>query len=196
MDKIVGVLLAAGFSNRFGGDKLNVRLPNGELVAVQSCKHLLAGVDHVLAVLRPGSEKLEDELSALGVAIHHCDKAYLGMGASLSCAIQQTPEADGWVIALADMPWVKPATISRISQALRTGAQIAAPHYQGRRGHPVGFCQRFRDELMALTGDMGAKSIIQKYRQDMVAIETDDAGILLDLDVPEDMITPSALSKL
>lgn len=188
MANIVGVLLAAGLGARYGRDKLSVQLPNGELVLMQSCRHLLAGVDRVLAVLRPGSETLEENLSALDIIIHRCDKAYLGMGASLSCAIQQTPEAGGWVVALADMPWIKPVTISRISQALRDGAQIVAPYYQGRRGHPVGFSQCFRDELMALTGDVGAKSILQKYGHQMVSIETEDAGILRDLDVPEDLM--------
>ncbi len=66
--------------------------------------------------------------------------------------------ADGWVIALADMPAIRLDTIRRVAEALRTGATTAAPVYRGQRGHPVGFAKLCRSELLALDGDTGARA--------------------------------------
>ena len=69
MGSIVGILLAAGASRRFGADKLTHSLPNGDLVAVRACRNLLAGTDSVLAVVRPGSEQLAALLQAEGAEV-------------------------------------------------------------------------------------------------------------------------------
>ena len=187
MGPITGILLAAGASQRFGADKLAQILPEGEPVAVRACRNLLAGCDEVLAVVRPGSEALASRLHAEGAQVRVCADAGLGMGASLAFGIQATPDASGWLITLADMPWVAPETIVKIADALRLGALIAAPCRQGRRGHPVGFARVLGEELMALTGDAGAKSVIQAHLAQLRIIDCDDPGILRDIDKPEDL---------
>ncbi|MEQ1638933.1 MAG: nucleotidyltransferase family protein [Methylococcales bacterium] len=195
MDAIVGILLAAGSSSRFGADKLTQALPEGGLVAVQACRNLLAGTDSVLAVVRPGSEKLADLLQAEGAEVRICSGAQQGMSASLAFGISSYPKAAGWLIALADMPCIAPATIHRVADALRLGATIAAPCKQGRRGHPVGFAQILGSELTALSGDQGAKGVIQRHREQLFLIECDDSGILQDIDKPEDLITLKEFTK-
>ncbi|MGZ8158982.1 MAG: nucleotidyltransferase family protein [Methylobacter sp.] len=190
MDPIVGVLLAAGASERFGTDKLTQLLSDGDSVAVHACRNLLAGCDEVLAVVRPGSEALASRLHAEGVQVRICADAKLGMGASLAFGVQTMPDASGWLIALADMPWVSPATIIKIADALRLGALIAAPCWQGQRGHPVGFSRVLGEELIALTGDAGAKSVIQAHLEQLRIIDCDDSGVLRDIDKPEDLGIP------
>lgn len=187
MGPIVGILLAAGSSRRFGGDKLVQLLSDGEPVAVRACRNLRAGCDEVLAVVRPGGEALASRLHAEGAKVIVCAEAELGMGASLAFGVQAAPDASAWLIALADMPWVAPATIVKIADGLRLGALIAAPSWQGRRGHPVGFSRVLRDELTALTGDTGAKSVIQAHLAQLRVIDCDDSGILRDIDKPEDL---------
>lgn len=91
------------------------------------------------------------------------------------------------MIALADMPWINPVTIAQVADALRSGAPIAAPAWQGQRGHPVGFSQAFGAELAALTGDGGAKSLIQVYRERVRLVDCADPGVLRDIDAPEDL---------
>ena len=176
MGQIVGILLAAGASRRFGADKLTHILPNGELVAVQASRNLLAGTDSVLAVVRPG--------------VMICTNAEQGMSKSLIFGVGARPEATGWLIGLADMPWIAPTTIGKVADALRLGATIAAPCWQGRRGHPVGFSQALGPELAALSGDEGAKILIQTYLEQLHIIDCDDSGILRDIDKPDDLNFP------
>lgn len=185
---IQGVLLAAGASRRFGVDKLTQRLPDGEQLAVRACRNLLSNTDKVLAVVRPNSPVLTHQLQDLGVEAIVFAEADLGMGASLAFAIRACPHASGWVIALADMPWIMPTTIEKITDALRSGAKIVAPIWQGQRGHPVGFSAIFGSELAQLQGDSGAKSLIQANIHHLKLIDCDDPGVLQDIDHPADLI--------
>jgi molybdenum cofactor cytidylyltransferase len=194
MNSIVGILLAAGASRRFGADKLTQRLPNGELVAVQACRNLLAGTDTVIAVVRPGNERLAILLKAEGAQIISCVEAELGMSKSLAFGIRSCFDASGWLIGLADMPWIEPTTITQVANALRSGAIIAAPSWQGRRGHPVGFSKALGHELTLLTGDEGAKALLQTYHVQLQIIPCDDSGILRDIDKLEDL-HPSKKTK-
>jgi molybdenum cofactor cytidylyltransferase len=91
------------------------------------------------------------------------------------------------VIALADMPWVEPATMAGVVDALRGGASVAAPSCRGRRGHPVGFAASCYGELSALSGDEGAKAVVDRHP--VTLIDTDDAGILRDVDTRQDLET-------
>jgi molybdenum cofactor cytidylyltransferase len=187
MGPIVGILLAAGASRRFGADKLTQSLPDGDVVAMRACRNLLAATDSVLAVVRPGSERLAALLQAEGANVLICADADQGMSASLVFGIRARPEAVGWLIALADMPWIEPTTIVKVANALRMGAIIAAPRWQGRRGHPVGFAHVLGQELAALSGDEGAKAVINAYVDHLQLIDCDDPGVLRDIDKPEDL---------
>jgi molybdenum cofactor cytidylyltransferase len=140
MSTIVGILLAAGSSQRFGANKLTHILPDGGTCLPQPVSRHSA----VLAVVRPGCEILAAQLQAEGAEVRICTNADQGMSASLIFGILTCPEATGWLIALADMPWIAPITIHKIADALRFGAPLAVPSWQGRLGHPVGFSQALR----------------------------------------------------
>ncbi len=182
---IVGVLLAAGSATRFGGDKLLRPLPDGTPIGVAALKNLAAAVDTVVAVVRIGDEALATALAAHGARVTACPRAAEGMGESLAWGVRAAPAATGWLIALADMPWVLPATVGRIGDALRQGAPIAAPTWKGAQGHPVGFAASLYAELIGLTGDEGAKSVVARHGAARVA--TEDAGVLRDIDTPQDL---------
>lgn len=183
--RIVGILLAAGFSRRFGANKLIQRLPDGTLVAVAAARNLLAALPGSIAVVRPETTELAEALQAVGLRVTVCDKAQLGMGASLAHAVRETADAEGWVVALADMPFVQPATIRAVADAIAAGNPIVAPRYAGERGHPVGFASRFAHELMSLTGDEGARRLLK--REEVSLINCADPGVLRDIDTPEDL---------
>ncbi|AEG00590.1 nucleotidyltransferase family protein [Methylomonas methanica] len=187
MSHITGILLAAGSSRRFGHDKLTQALPNGDRVVARACRNLAAGVDKVVAVVRPGNEMLAACLQSEAAAVHVFADAERGMGASLAFAINVSPATDGWVIALADMPWIMPATICQVTDFLRDGADIVAPCYRGRRGHPVGFSERFAKQLASLSGDSGAKLLIQQHLDLLRLFDCDDSGVLKDIDRPADL---------
>jgi len=182
-----GILLAAGSARRFGGAKLLARLDDGTPVGVASCRVLVDALPRTVAVVRIGDEALVHALSATGATIVHCARADEGMGASLACGVAASPDAGGWVVALADMPWIASATIRRVADAIADGASIAAPFHRGERGHPVGFSASHRDALTKLRGDEGAKGVLASHRAVLVRIDVEDPGVLRDIDVPADL---------
>ncbi|HSI43629.1 MAG TPA: nucleotidyltransferase family protein [Methylotenera sp.] len=189
---MLGILLAAGFSRRFGiTDKLLQALPDGSSIALASAKNLIQAIPISIAVVRTGNKALAELLQQVGLHVVYCDETAQEMADSLTTAIrysQKFDEAnDGFVIALADMPYIAPATIQGVSDRLNAGASIVIPTYQGKRGHPVGFSAKFRDELLALKGDEGARSIIKRHADEVTLLETNDAGLLADIDTPADL---------
>jgi molybdenum cofactor cytidylyltransferase len=187
LERIVGVLLAAGASTRFGADKLLHPLDDGVAIAARSAGALAAALPGSVAVVRDVHSDLARLLREAGLRPVACAEARAGMGASLACGVAAEPDAAGWVICLADMPFVRPATIAAVARALRDGAAIAAPFHAGRRGHPVGFDRRYFDALRALSGDAGARGLLSAHPDQVVAVETDDAGVLTDVDRPGDL---------
>ncbi len=184
---IVGVLLAAGTGTRFGAHKLLHRLDDGVAIAEHAARHLIAALPNSLAVIRPGDAALREIFTGLGLTVIDCALAAQGVGASIACAVTAMPNADGWVIALADMPWIQAQTIYTVAQQLRIGAGIVAPQYQKKRGHPVGFSALFKADLLALQQDVGARDVIEARREYLVLSLSDDPGVLLDVDRPEDI---------
>ena len=186
---VIGVLLAAGEATRFGGDKLAAPLADGTPLGLAALRNLGAALDGVVAVVRPGAVATAAALSAHGARTTFCPDAASGMGASLAWGVRAAPAAAGWVIALADMPWVQPRTIAAIAEALRAGASIAAPAYRERRGNPVGFAALHYSRLIALEGDEGAKQVVAANAVTLLA--TDDEGVLRDVDTRADLARSS-----
>lgn len=187
---IVGLLLAAGSATRFGSDKLLHRLPHGVPIAVQAARHLGSQVPRVVAVIKPGAAELSVQLKNQTCEIVVCENAAEGMGASLACAARAAGRADGYLVALADMPFVRPSSVGAIRDALAAGAALAAPYFRARRGHPVGIAGRFFDQLLALKGDEGAKRVLQENESILVRVPVGDPGVIRDIDTPEDLMPP------
>lgn len=184
---ITGVLLAAGRGERFGGDKLRATLPDGRTLATASAEALVAALPRVVAVTRPGDDAVAELLAAAGCTVVVCDRACEGMGASLACGVRASRAASGWIIALADMPAIRPATVRGVAAHLATGARIVTPVHDGRGGHPVGFAAEFGAALAALGGDEGARGIVRAHQADVTRFATDDPGIFHDIDTPADL---------
>ncbi len=186
---IRGILLCAGASTRFGSQKMLHPLADGRALAVHAAERLHAGVGNVLAVVRPGSDALKRSLEAIGCEVLVAARASEGMGASLAAAVAASSQAEGWVVALGDMPGILPGTHRAVADALQRGALIAAPFLEtsGERGHPVGFSAAHREALAALEGDAGARSILASHAQQIVKVPVNDAGILADIDRPGDL---------
>jgi molybdenum cofactor cytidylyltransferase len=186
---IGGILLAAGTSRRFGGDKLSFPLPDGTLIAVASAATLVAALPRVVAVVRPGA-RAHAALRACGAQVVVCPRADEGMGTSLAWGVAATAGWTGWVVALADMPFVKPVTVSALVAAVTHGAALAAPRYQGRRGHPVCFGASYREALLELRGDRGGRDLLRSAGNRIRLLDCDDPGVLADID------TPAAMERL
>lgn len=164
------IILAAGRSARFraasgGQDKLHA--PLGE----RSVR------EHTIAAVQ-----------ASGLPWHVVEPAHTahidqpGMGDSIATGVRACAQAAGWLILPADLPLVQPATLRAVAQAL-TSHTVVQPVYQGQRGHPVGFAATCGPALMALTGDQGARAVVQANTSYALAVE--DAGCIHDVDTPE-----------
>jgi molybdenum cofactor cytidylyltransferase len=187
MRDIAGILLAAGRGTRFGGHKLLYPISDATPLGVVAARHLLAALPNSLAVVRSDDAILSARLSAAGMRVVVCDQADQGMGMSLSAGVAASGDAPGWVIALADMPFVEPDTIRSVVALLQQGTPLAAPSYRGQRGHPVGFGLAFREQLLALRGDQGARDLLTRHASQLVLLPVDDPGILADVDTPTDI---------
>lgn len=184
-----GILLAAGYGSRFDPtglhNKLLAPLPDGTPVAFQSARRILSTVSRVVAVVRPGSEKLAEVLNEAGCDVVFSIDAERGMGATLAAAVRATADADGWLVTLGDMPWIGHDTVAAVARALDGGASIVAPFYRGQRGHPAGFGAMHLDVLSTLDGDAGARALFAS--ESVMKIDVDDANILRDVDLPSDL---------
>lgn len=194
---IAAIVLAAGASRRFGSDKLLHPLARDGVISPLAAHSLRPWLDtfrHTTVVVRSGAKVFRNAIeAALGAnksaAIHwiECADASQGMAASLACGIRANLDAAGWMIGLADMPAVPAPAIAGVRDALLAGAALAAPTRAGRLGHPVGFTGYYREELLALHGDIGARYLLERDRSDVVEIEIDDAGIFADIDTHSDL---------
>ena len=185
MTEVVGILLAAGAAKRFGSAKLLHALPDGIPVGVAAAQAMMQAMPNTVAVVRSGDQALKEAYLAIGLKVVENPLADEGMGTSLAAGINASLNADGWLIALADMPWILPETMAVLADRLRNGTSMVAPVYRGNRGHPVGFASCWRNRLTILRGDKGAKDLIAEFYDELVLINTDDSGVVEDIDYPE-----------
>jgi len=113
----------------------------------------------------------------------------LGQLSSLKAGIRalEGRDVDGILVHLVDHPFIDPALVDHmIDEFYRSGKLIVVPRHNERRGHPVLFSRQLFAELLAAPVDQGAKPVVHAHRQDSLEIETDETGVLIDIDTPEE----------
>ncbi len=181
------LLLAAGSSKRFVSDKRLSLFQEGRTLLDFTLKNITLSSLPLLVCLRERDTALEEKLSAAQIHCVKCHTASQGMGASLAEGIGKLPGWDGVLIALADMPWIKASTYNAVAAQTQPNS-ICIPTYQQQRGHPVGFGREFFSQLGGLTGDRGARTVVQDNAAAVMEVSVQDSGILRDVDRPEDIL--------
>ena len=181
---IAGLLLAAGFGRRFGGEKLMADL-NGKPVVQWALEALRAETDVVVGVVPPRAGAMRDLLSRPGVDLVENIAREEGMASSIRAGVHALPdEVDAVLIALGDQPFVSRAVIAALIETFRaTGADAVAPAYRDGRGHPVLFARSCFEALQHITGDTGARRVLDQLGARCTLL-TVDADAPLDIDVP------------
>ena len=186
---IGAVVLAAGAGQRFGGGKLTA-LWRGQPLIVWAAQAALASCEGpVVTVLGTFAPEVAAVLPSDGrlstlIAEDHA----LGMAHSLKAGLSALPEGlDGVFVFLGDMPRVPASLAAVLIAALAGGALAAAPMCDGQRGHPVLIAARLLPQLLALTGDRGAGALLSGLGDDLALIETDNRGVLFDVDTRADL---------
>lgn len=189
-----GILLCAGQGLRFKETrnelKLLAQLPDGRTVVAASAANLLQAVGRVFAVVAGDnrSDALIRALDDCGCQVVLNPQAATGMGGSIAVGVVASEFANGWVLALGDMPYVQPGTIkSIVAKGIQT-QKIIVPTHNSQRGHPVFFPSSFHAQLLGLQGDTGARSVVLENADHVIEIAVDDSGVLLDVDVPNDIM--------
>ena len=188
MKRIVGMVLAAGQAARFGSDKRQAILPDGQSMLEAVLRRFHEAFDTVLLVARDQDDYAEQLADIHGSELVVNDQADLGMGHSLACGAQALmghEALDGVVIGLGDMPAVSTATLVDLREVLAARMQPVVPMFQGQLGHPRGLPSEWFEALGRLTGDQGARQLLD-WRQ-AVAVHVNDPGVLLDADTPQDL---------
>ena len=184
---VAGLLLAAGSGSRLGTPKALVSL-RGELL-VERGQRLLrdGGCVPVLVVLGAQAEQAARHAPDHVVAEHWAT----GMGASLRAglaALQDRPEVDAVVVALADQPNVGAGSIDLLRQAYLAGAVAAVATYAGKARNPVLLSRPVWAEVAVLAeGDTGARPWLRTHPELVVEVSCDATGSPEDVDTPADL---------
>ncbi|MFB6132292.1 MAG: nucleotidyltransferase family protein [Halanaeroarchaeum sp.] len=186
---IVGILLAAGDSSRFGDSNKLLGEVNGRAMVTASATTLCeAQVDTAIAVVSPEAERVRDAVPN-GVGIVETDASRSVLSTSVSTGVRAARKrgGDAVLFALGDMPWVERDSVEALVAAYRAGFGSAlAAACDGERGNPVIFGARHFDRLSSLSGDVGGRAILGDV-SDGALIETNDPGVIRDIDTPADL---------
>lgn len=192
-----GLLLAGGAGKRFDPSgrqhKLLARMPDGQALVRVSAQRLLPWVDHLTVVTGPHNTGVARELAGLALRIVVCANAHEGPGATLRHGFVHD-DCAGWLIALADMPFIAPSTYQRIRERLAHGLghrheKIWRPGFAGQPGHPVAITAGLARRFVATSTDP-AKGLASLWQSDpgvLIQQDLDDPGCVRDIDYLQDL---------
>ena len=189
--RIAAVVLAAGRSTRMGAiNKLIAEIGGKPLVRIAAEQALASRAAPVIVVTGHERAQVEAALDGLPVRFVHNPDYAEGLGTSLKAGIAAVPkEADAAIVCLGDMPQVDSSLIDKLLAAFdpERGALVVVPSIDGRRGNPVVWARRFFNDLMTITGDVGARHLIASYAEAVVEVPVKGEAALTDVDTPESL---------
>ena len=190
---IAAVILAAGESKRMGKQNKLLLPLNGEALLVKFVKSVCGSdVCQVLVVIGHQAEKIKRELNDLPLNFVYNPNFRKGITNSIKCGVKNvSPECDGLLICLADMPFIKTSEINKLIHAFTKNRiegkkLIVVPSFQGQYGNPVLFSSEFRNDILDHKKKSGCKDVIKNNFEFVKGIEMDAKNIFVDVDTPED----------
>ncbi len=196
---IAALVLAAGSSIRFGTNNKLLADINGTRLIESVFSNLMGcGLDRVLVVVAPDQPEIETLVQAAGFSSVVNPNAEAGMGSSIACGMQwilqnRAETLSGVAIYLGDMPSIGSDTSRRLLEEFKRGDchQIVRPTYSADQkttpGHPVFFPSDFFPMLASLTGDTGAKRLIEQNPPRLTEVNIMETGVIRDIDRPLDL---------
>jgi len=190
---IVAVVLSAGESSRMGRPKALLPVDGVRFIEKIVATLKSTRVREIIVVLGHNAEEMRQKINDLPVTIVVNPNYKQGQLSSLIAAIntiqssKRSESVDGILVHLVDHPYINPDLVnSMIDRFHETKKLIVVPRYQGRRGHPVIFSSALCAALLAAPLDQGAKAVVQAHRGDTLEIDTEDQGVTIDIDTPEE----------
>ncbi len=179
---ITAVILASGFSKRMGCNKLLLPVEGRAMIAHVFDAVRQAGFGQIVVVT--GYDEIAQMAVQNGFRVIENAHPELGQSRSVVLGVQKTVQSEGWMFFNGDMPWLKMDTIKKLLE-YADGTHIVVPKYLSRPGQPVYFPAVFREELLALTGDHGGRTIIRSHPDSVCYVPIDNIRQGVDIDTPE-----------
>ena len=180
---IAGVILAAGASSRMGQPKALLEY-EGESFVARMVRILGSVCGQVIVVLGYDAERVRAAAPA-GATIVVNPEPERGLLSSLQCGLREAGGAHAVMFLPVDYGALRIDTVTRVAAEAGV-AQVVAPIYEGRHGHPVCIARAVVDELLAVPATAQARDVIRRHREATRFIEVDDTGAVNDIDTPED----------
>lgn len=194
------IVLAAGLGGRFGGGKLLTPFQGKPLIAGALASALASPASSVIVAVGDDAAleaAIQDGRTPGDLSLVRVADPARGMGASLAAAARAVPtDIDGVFVFLGDMPLIGPDVAVSLARALPGRGGVAAPVHAGRRGHPVLFGGDWIAAMRGLEGDIGAQTLIRAAGDKVVTVATADAGVLFDVDRPQDLSAMDATTPV
>jgi len=196
---IYGIILAAGEGKRMGKLKLTLPLGNKKLIewVLQAAK--LTPLDKYFLVVRPEDKDIIKIGKAWGAEIVLNPDFRKGMSTSIKKALLKinTQEVEGFFLILGDQPLITSKIINKLIKSFSSGKrEIVVPYFKDKRGNPVLFDICWKDELMAVTGDVGGRVLIKAHPEKVKRVNVSDETILFDIDQEKDYLKAQTYLKL
>jgi len=196
---IYGIILAAGEGKRMGKVKLTLPLGDRQLIewVLQAVK--LTPLDKYFLVVRPEDKDIIKIGKAWGAEIILNPDFRKGMSTSIKKALLKinTQEAEGFFLILGDQPLITSKIINKLIKSFSSGKrEIVVPYFKDKRGNPVLFDICWKDELMAVTGDVGGRVLIKAHPEKVKRVNVSDETILFDIDQEKDYLKAQTYLKL
>ncbi|WP_129408308.1 nucleotidyltransferase family protein [Marinitoga lauensis] len=188
--KILGVILAAGLSSRFKGNKMLFSYNGKPLLQWTIDLVNIFELDKIL-IVNTKWDNYKNNFNLYNFKIIENKNYKKGISSSVKLAIKYalTKRYDSVLIFLGDMPLIPEEVINTVIN-FETEKLIVAPYYNGKKGFPTLIKKELFNDILKLEGDAGIKQIIKKHPEYVEKIEVDVPEITVDFDVnPEKQIT-------
>lgn len=185
------IILAAGGSSRFGKSKQLLKLGGKTLIRRAAENALRCQAGPVAAILGNEYEKIRSEIADLPIEIFLNPDWKSGIASSIKLGVQkilhERPDISAVIFTLCDQPGVDHQTLTRLTHAYRSkSVKIVASSYENTVGVPALFDASLFEDLMNLTGDTGAKSVINKHFNEVMPIQAPEAVFDVDSEADYD----------
>ncbi len=191
--RVAAIILAAGASTRFGRPKQLLWVDGRPLLAKVTDAALASAIDDVVVVLGYRASEIAPLLAGRPVRLVVNPAWAEGMASSLRAGIAALrSDIDAALIVPADQIHLTAAEINAVITAylalpsLTSLPRIIIPVHRGQRGHPVLFPRAFFPQLLALHGDQGGRSLLDRHAEQVVEVEVATDGVVVDVDTAAD----------
>ena len=188
MKRVAGLILAAGKSERMGRPKALLPFRGSCFLTHVLTEALCSNLNDVKVVLGHQAETLLQSLPQIKPRVLVNPDYEHGQLSSLQCGLKHLSSAglDGVMVFLIDHPIIHRSLVNQLIEAFcRNEALIVIPSFEHRRGHPMIFATQLFSELLSAPLDQGAVSVVRKHSHEILHLEVDEPGVLVDIDTPE-----------